>query len=273
MLQLVDRVALAVSDMSAAIEFCEDIFGSLVVDDIFDREGCARRVSVQLGESLFELLEPRGPGPVLDFIEQHRQGAFALGLAVSDPEKFASSLRAKGLLVYTQTPRRFVVFPDDCRGCGFTITKSRNRARVGLVSGINRVTFRVADLQEAVAYVGGLLDIDLQQVDYCNNGSVQLSRAIVWLDKATATFANGIEWILAGSGSELADQPAGDAGSSICGITINTTRLADLCDRAVRQGYDWSDNDASRKLCLPQLNNLRVSVIAADFAGSKAISV
>ncbi len=271
MLQLLDRVSLAVSDVNAAIECCEDIFGSLVVDEIFDRECCARRVSMQLGESLLELMEPRGPGPVLDFIDQHKEGAFAIGLAVTDPAKFADSLAAKGILVYTQTPRRFLVFPDDCRGCGFIVTRVKDRSIAGLVTGINRIVLTVPNLVEAVTYFSNLLDIDIHQVKFSAAEGDPVNRAIVWLDQRSAMPASGIEWISSGSGPLALDQPTASIGLGICEVAVTTNRLLELCDRAVKQGYDWTDNGAGGMLCLPALNNLHINVIVAGIPDSRAM--
>lgn len=255
-----DRVVLAVPHVSTSIEYCEDLFGCLVVDEIFDREGCARGVVLQIGENLLEFMEPCGPGPVLDFIEQGGTGAFAVGLAVPDPASIANSLSAKGLVVYAQTPCRFVVFPDECRGSGIVINKLRARPQTGLVKRISRVTYDVADLADAVAYFSRLLDIDSSQLDIFTAETDSGNRAIAWLDGPSATCRSSIEWISSDLRRYDAGRMAGDNRAVLCKVTVESERVQEIRKRANRLGYKWSEHHLNSLPPFPVPGNLLLQV-------------
>jgi hypothetical protein len=87
MLERTDRLALAVDEVTSAIETFHRIFDCEIVGDGADAEAGARRVTLQWGQDQLELLEPSGPGPVADFLKQGRRGIFAGGFALADPDK------------------------------------------------------------------------------------------------------------------------------------------------------------------------------------------
>ena len=59
------------------------MFDAVIVDDRHDDVTAARRVTLQWGADLLELLQPAGRGPVADFIAARRIGAFAGGFSAA----------------------------------------------------------------------------------------------------------------------------------------------------------------------------------------------
>ena len=94
MLEGTDRLALAVKERGPAAATFKQIFDAEVVDDVTDRTLGARRMTLQWGRDQLELLEPIGPGPVMDFLDQGKRGIFAGGFALADPAALASHLEA-----------------------------------------------------------------------------------------------------------------------------------------------------------------------------------
>ena len=75
MLEQTDRVALAVPNADEAATGLNAIFDSVIVDDTVDTDANARRITLQWGYDQLELYEPKGPGPVADFIKGGKRGA------------------------------------------------------------------------------------------------------------------------------------------------------------------------------------------------------
>ena len=92
MLQQTDRLALAVTDADEAATSLNKIFDSVVIDDIADTEANARRVTLQWGCDQLELFEPKGSGPVADFIDSGKRGIFAGGFALKNPAALAERM-------------------------------------------------------------------------------------------------------------------------------------------------------------------------------------
>ena len=126
MLKQTDRLALAVTDADEAATSFKKIFDSVVIDDISDKEANARRVTLQWGCDQLELFEPRGSGPVADFINSGKRGIFAGGFALKDPAALAERIDKAGIKVHQQGDR-FVVYPKDLRGTGVILSPIASR--------------------------------------------------------------------------------------------------------------------------------------------------
>ncbi|HNO65468.1 MAG TPA: hypothetical protein PKK39_03910, partial [Tepidiformaceae bacterium] len=63
MLSYVDRIQMVVPDRKAAVERWKAVFGAEQVGEDGSKHLNAHRTTVQAGRSLFEFLEPAGPGP------------------------------------------------------------------------------------------------------------------------------------------------------------------------------------------------------------------
>src|SRR5262245_37349631 len=102
MLERTDRLALAVPDAGAARATFRDLFDCEIAGDESDAAAGARRVTLAFGRDLIELFEPRGAGPVADFLSAGRRGIFAGGFALRDPAKLAARLARQGVPVHAQ---------------------------------------------------------------------------------------------------------------------------------------------------------------------------
>ena len=102
LLHQTDRLALAVPDADKAAAGLNKIFDSIVVGDIKDNEANARRVTLQWGCDQLELFEPKGSGPVADFISSGKRGIFAGGFALQDPAAVAEKIEKAGIKVCQQ---------------------------------------------------------------------------------------------------------------------------------------------------------------------------
>src|SRR5271170_3969967 len=103
MLRRVDRVQIVVRDRRASIKAVE-IFGG---DDVAILG--ARRIVMQAGTSLFEFLEPVGPGPAADHLTRFGEGLFGVGFAVDDLEAVSEALTRAGVGSHRE---RGQLYPD-----------------------------------------------------------------------------------------------------------------------------------------------------------------
>jgi methylmalonyl-CoA/ethylmalonyl-CoA epimerase len=66
-------------------------------------------VRFRVGETWLILVQPtRSDSPVMEFLERHGEGFFHMAVEVDDVESAASALRARGVRLVNQTPRRGV---------------------------------------------------------------------------------------------------------------------------------------------------------------------
>ena len=102
MLKRVDRVQIAVGNAASAAQVIGKIFGAEALRQDEVAVLGARRVTVQAGTSIIELLEPSGSGPVADFVSRWGSGLFAAGLSVADVDATAKRLEDRYCLHIVQ---------------------------------------------------------------------------------------------------------------------------------------------------------------------------
>ena len=182
MLQQTDRLALAVPDADKAAAGLNKIFDSIVVGDIKDNEANARRVTLQWGCDQLELFEPKGSGPVADFISSGKRGIFAGGFALQDPAAVAENFEKAGIKVCQQGDR-FVVYPQDLRGTGVILSPSADREhRTGLMDRIWQITYTVPDLDAGVAFYSKLYGIEEAMTNHYSSKLWGYHAAITWFE-------------------------------------------------------------------------------------------
>ncbi len=151
MLERVDRMQLAVRDGAEAARSFGAIFGAEKVHEDELALYAARRTVVQAGDSEFELLQPSGPGPVADHIEQWREGIFAAGFSTTDLGEVSNSMSAAGV-AYREEGSQLFVEADQTRGMRMVISEHREKPKTGLISYVYEATNIVRDWEEAADF-------------------------------------------------------------------------------------------------------------------------
>ena len=95
MLSYVDRIQMVVPDRKTAVERWRAVFGAEQVSEDGSKHLNAHRSTVQAGRSLFEFLEPAGPGPIQDFRDSWGQGLYGVGFSTPDLGALAQRLQAR----------------------------------------------------------------------------------------------------------------------------------------------------------------------------------
>lgn len=113
----IDHVGIAVPDLDAAITFHQDVLGNRVVHEETNVDQGVREAMVAVGPAdtagggaepaMIQLLAPTGPeSTIAKFIERNGPGLQQLAYRVSDVEAAAEVLRARGLRLLYDQPRR-----------------------------------------------------------------------------------------------------------------------------------------------------------------------
>lgn len=104
MIQKIDHIGIAVSDLDEALKLYCDTLG-LKVEKTEDFGGM-KIAFIPIGDTEFELLQPTDPdGALAKFLEKRGEGIQHLALRVDDVEKSLEELKAKGLRVIDEKPR------------------------------------------------------------------------------------------------------------------------------------------------------------------------
>lgn len=106
----VDHVGIAVPDLDKAIEFYADTFGLRCVHQETNEEQGVREAMLAVGDGSgprIQLLAPAGPGSAIaKFLDRSGPGLQQLAYTVADVEVAAEALRARGLRLLYDTPKR-----------------------------------------------------------------------------------------------------------------------------------------------------------------------
>ena len=98
-----DHAGIATDDADALAELFEPLFDAPAVhEEEFD--GMLVRF-LDLGNGYFELLEPRGEGPIADYLEREGPGIHHLALATEDVEAALAEAREAGVEPIDEEPR------------------------------------------------------------------------------------------------------------------------------------------------------------------------
>ena len=107
MLDDVDHVGIAVTDLEAAVEQYRLVFGMEPVHRETIEEQGVEEVLFKAGSSYIQLLRPLGPDtPVGRFLEKRGEGIHHVGYRVSDIVTTLARLRAHGVPLVDARPRR-----------------------------------------------------------------------------------------------------------------------------------------------------------------------
>lgn len=107
MTKKINHVGIAVKSLEASIPFYRDVLG---MEFEGTEEVVEQKVKVAflcVGESRIELLEPTSAdSPVAKFLEKNGEGTHHLAYQVDDLEAALAELKAKGVRLIDETPRR-----------------------------------------------------------------------------------------------------------------------------------------------------------------------
>lgn len=148
MLKRVDRVQIAVADRAAAERAVIEVFGGELLrrDDLAILH--ARRSTMQAGQSLIELLEPDGAGPVADFVSNYHSGLYGAGFSVADLDEAAHYLDRNGVR-FERAAGQFYLDPRATFGLNAVISAHHERNPTGAIRWIYEVTNAVSDWRSA----------------------------------------------------------------------------------------------------------------------------
>jgi methylmalonyl-CoA/ethylmalonyl-CoA epimerase len=105
----IDHVGLAVPDLDTAIDFYRETFGIVSVhEEINDDQGVREAMlAVGDGSTRIQLLAPLNPqSPIARFLDRHGPGMQQLAYAVDDIDATSAELRARGIRLLFDEPRR-----------------------------------------------------------------------------------------------------------------------------------------------------------------------
>jgi methylmalonyl-CoA/ethylmalonyl-CoA epimerase len=107
----IDHVGVAVPDLDEALKFYADNFGMRSVHEETNHEQGVREAMLAVGPDAsgprLQLLAPAGPdSAIAKFLDRHGPGLQQLAYTVADVEATGAALRARGLRLLYDTPRR-----------------------------------------------------------------------------------------------------------------------------------------------------------------------
>jgi methylmalonyl-CoA/ethylmalonyl-CoA epimerase len=106
----VDHVGIAVADLDEAKRFYAETFGMRVVHEETNEEQGVREAMLAVGDGAgprIQLLAPARPdSAIAKFLDRGGPGLQQLAYTVADVEATAAALRARGLRLLYETPRR-----------------------------------------------------------------------------------------------------------------------------------------------------------------------
>jgi methylmalonyl-CoA/ethylmalonyl-CoA epimerase len=105
----IDHVGIAVADLDEAIAFYRETFGVQNVHEEVNEDQGVREamLAVGAGATRIQLLAPLSPqSPIARFLDRHGPGVQQVAFTVSDIEFVSATLRARGLRLLYDQPRR-----------------------------------------------------------------------------------------------------------------------------------------------------------------------
>ena len=198
MLSHVERVQIVVRDREAAVATWRDLFGAEKVGEDGVRYLNAHRTTVQAGVSLFDFLEPAGPGPVAEFAAKWTSGLYGVGFSSMHQQSLARHFDALGAR-YVEEKGDLYLAPDATHGMPTVITPHMPRAAVGHIRCLYEVTNPVADATATTAHYAELFGLDERRFSHIESklygyrGSLTLFNPPAYLDRVevTETFGGG----------------------------------------------------------------------------------
>lgn len=103
----IDHIGIAVNSIEEAVKLYTEVLGLEVSSMETVEEQKVRTAIISVGESKIELLESTSPeGTIAKFIEKRGEGIHHLALGVSNIEDALKTLKAKGIPLIDEKPRK-----------------------------------------------------------------------------------------------------------------------------------------------------------------------
>lgn len=159
MLTHVDRMQLAVRSRAEAEATFGDLLGATKVREDESRLLNAARSVMQAGASEFELLEPKGEGPVQAHLERWGEGLLSAGFASDRLSALCERLSDRGV-AWREEGGQVHIEADQTPGLRMVISERRERSPVGLITWLYEVTNIVDDHRAAARFYAETFDLD-----------------------------------------------------------------------------------------------------------------
>lgn len=164
MLLEIDRIQLAVPDVSKAMEGWQAILGAEVSG--VDKVAClgAARTSLRLGSGIVELLQADGAGIVADAVARRGPHMFGAGVSCADVTEVRGMLSPQFNNIIEEGKQLFVDGHDiGIRGLRVVVSKHEDRTAVGLTDFFYEATLLAASSVEETARFARVFSLDAQE--------------------------------------------------------------------------------------------------------------
>ncbi|MDA1074503.1 MAG: hypothetical protein O3A63_07060 [Proteobacteria bacterium] len=161
MLHRVDRIQMSTHNAQAtARRWCE-VLDCAVVDEDRIQALNAQRITVSIGDSLVEILQPLGPGLVQDHLDTGRGGPFSVGVTTDDLDRLRQHLSSQGIDGVDIGDQLFL-HESVLSIPGLTVLVSRHtdRDRVGLMKNLYEATHLTGEATAAIASIAKVFALD-----------------------------------------------------------------------------------------------------------------
>lgn len=164
MLLEIDRIQLAVPDVSKAAEGWQTILGAQVCGS--DKVAClnATRTSLRLGSGIVELLEPDGTGILADAVAARGAHMFSAGASCEDVTEVQASLSARFDNITSEGEQLFIDGSDiGIEGLRVVVSKHEEREQVGKTDFFYEATLLAANSEEETEKFSRVFSLDAQE--------------------------------------------------------------------------------------------------------------
>ncbi|MEJ2088918.1 MAG: hypothetical protein P8Y69_10705 [Gammaproteobacteria bacterium] len=161
MLNRVDRIQMtAVNASAVADRWCALLDGKRVGEDVVEALA-AQRVTVHLGDSMVEVLEPTGPGIAQDHFDRGSGGPLALGVTTDDLGALKSHLAALDIGGIDIDGQLFLGADDlGIPGLSVVVSPEEVRSPVGLMRNLYEATHLTEDAQRSTGDIARVFGLD-----------------------------------------------------------------------------------------------------------------
>ena len=239
MLTYIDRIQIVVPDREAAVAKWETIFGAVKIAEGGSRFLNSHRSTVQAGASLFEFLEPAGPGPVREWADKWGQGLYGVGFATPDIAAMARHFDSQAVRTVDEKGALYLE-PGQTHGMPTMVVQEEKREPVGAIRFIYEVTNPVTDWQDTAALYTRMFGLDPVQYSpiesqlYGYKGTLTLFNPPQRLDRIEITQT---------SGDEAMDRFYKKRGPSLYMCYVETDDVPALAQRLRNANARFSDSE------------------------------
>ena len=161
MLSGVDRIQMtAANAVAVGNRWCELLDATMLGDDSVEALA-ARRVTIQLGDSLVEILEPTGAGIAQAHLDRGAGGPLAIGVATSDMGALKSHLAALDIGSLDLGEQLFLTAELlGIPGLSVVVSAAENRKPVGLMRTLYEATHLTDDAPRSTAEIARIFGLD-----------------------------------------------------------------------------------------------------------------